>query len=434
MSRRLAFVVLLVAVLPRPAAAQVTTSPFSGLFGKTPERVGKEFTAVQFRSSLGGQFDDGLIYDETATDRLKGGYAGTGTASLAFARRTSRSQFLVRGGANYQENLTPRAYGATGLEVDGHAAASLTDRVSIDSTWFFTHSPFFQLLPAFLVGTTEWDQPPTMVANPFAARLLMNDSADGQIMITDRYTKRSSISVGVLKRAVQFPQSPDANFDMNGVEGKWRRQMTRDVGIHFNYRREDYRFRSGPTPRILYEYLDAGVDVSRLFSVTRRTTFGFSTQTGMTDEGDGRRFRLDGTVGLTKLFERTWRASLEAQRRTEVVPGLTQPLFSDMLRFTIDGMLGSRLQWQADAGGGRGRLGHDDDLNPFNIATATTRLDFAITRRLGTYVQYAFYQYNLPTTVDSVLLWTNYQRNTVIVGLDLWVPIYEQVRAPRGPQ
>jgi hypothetical protein len=105
-----------------------------------------------------------------------------------------------------------------------------------------------------------------------------------------------------------------------------------------------------------------------------------------------------------------------------------------MLRFTIDGMLASRVQWRADAGGGRGRLGHDNDNGPFSIATATTRLDVAITRRLGTYLQYSFYTYNLPTSTDSVLLWTNYRRNTAVVGFDLWIPIYEQVRAPRGPQ
>ena len=52
-------VILAAVLLAAPVAAGAQgglAGPFGGLFGRAPERTHKEFTAVEFRTAVGGQY------------------------------------------------------------------------------------------------------------------------------------------------------------------------------------------------------------------------------------------------------------------------------------------------------------------------------------------------------------------------------------------
>ncbi|HWI20383.1 MAG TPA: hypothetical protein VNT81_21660, partial [Vicinamibacterales bacterium] len=58
--RALTGALALAACLPAPASAQAPRNPFTELFGRTPQREGKEFTSVYLRSQIGLQWGQTL--------------------------------------------------------------------------------------------------------------------------------------------------------------------------------------------------------------------------------------------------------------------------------------------------------------------------------------------------------------------------------------
>lgn len=417
------------------AFAQTSQGPFGGLFGRTPERNGREFTAIEFRTSGGGQYDDGLFLDDQVdpADGTKGGYTSGFNAALGAAMQTTKTQLNTFANVGYQEYFAPRSFGATAFEGDLNLSRRLTSRVDLKTTGRFARQPFFQALPEYLNQSPDWMVP--VMGNRFAARLLLNDTAEGQLGFAYKPTKRTTFTAYGAGRQVRFLQEPINNFDMVGGQGGISHRLSRDLGFHVGYGRENYRTNQYNAPRYTHEYLDIGLDFDRDISIARRTTIGVATQTSVLREADGpRRYRLNGQAVITRWFQRTWHASLGAQRSTDFVPGLFKPLFSDVANASLGGMISKRSDWFVMGAGGVGRFGFDPAAPKFITATATSRLNIGITRRLGGYVQYSFYHYELPPNTAGVALLDRLSRHSVVVGFNVWVPIYQEARAPRGPQ
>ncbi|MDP2389406.1 MAG: hypothetical protein Q8N52_03680, partial [Acidobacteriota bacterium] len=102
--RRLALLLLVVCLSPVAAGAQGLAGPFGGLFGRTPERTNKEFTAIQFRSSVGSQYDDVLVDDGIpAALAPQDGASGGINAGLNFDRRSDRLRLNAYGTGTHQQ-------------------------------------------------------------------------------------------------------------------------------------------------------------------------------------------------------------------------------------------------------------------------------------------------------------------------------------------
>ena len=72
--------------------------------------------------------------------------------------------------------------------------------------------------------------------------------------------------------------------------------------------------------------------------------------------------------------------------------------------------------------------------DPFVIAQFSSRLNFALTQRLGVFAQYAVYYHTLPATQTHFAMFGNVSRQAVTVGLNTWVPIINRMRVPRDPE
>jgi hypothetical protein len=147
----------------------------------------------------------------------------------------------------------------------------------------------------------------------------------------------------------------------------------------------------------------------------------------------GRRYRLNGNVTFSKYFGKTGHLTASVSRNTEFLPGFLEPLMSDAAAGSISGMLSKRWDWYTNISAGRGRYGFD---SPDDFATAqlTSRMNFALTPRLGFYGQYAAYYYQLPPTPTSMILLGQVSRQALTFGFNTWVPIVNRVRAPRDPE
>jgi hypothetical protein len=433
------FVALAVCTLPSPARAQVATGPFARLFGAVPDRGGREWTGLDFRGSVGSEFSKFFSDSERADDlgaassRRMDSTAAVANGGLTFVRHRTASELAINGKAVYREYFNSASpYGATALNTAALYRADATTRVSFESTAAFDHQPFFYTLPQSLYATPDWlvDVPMT----PNAVFMQRNDSAYGKAGIEYRPTKRSSLTASVNGRRVVFEDAAQRDYTTLGFEGLFRHNLTRDLGVHFGYGREDYRVRRDDTD-FRREFLDVGVDYGRQISFARRTMFRFSTMTGMVREGEGpRKFRFEGFASLVKDFNRTWHAELTAQRRTEFLPGFVEPMFSDTATLMFGGMLAPRLQWAFAGGGGKGRLGIEGD-STFRTATAATRISVGLSRKIGTFVHYSYFYYDaLPGSRIVLEQLGTTSRHSVIAGINVWVPLYDRMKVPRDSE
>lgn len=429
--RRLALLLVVVVLAPVPAGAQGLAGPFGGLFGRTPERTNKEYTAIEFRSSVGSQYDDVLNDDSLPVALAQSGASAGLNAGLDFDRRSDRLRLNAYGTGTHQQYFQAPAFGATSIDLGSQVVSRVATRLSLEGAATYRRSPYYHLLPG---ASGDLPLPEVLVpANAYGARRLDNDTVEGIVGFSSPYTRRSTLSASVSRRVTRFANQPLNDFELWGAKATWTRKMTRDVAARIGYGREEIQ-QSVVGGRFIHEVFDVGVDLAREISLARRTAMNFTTQTSMIREGGGeRRYRLNGGIGLTRGFQRTWAVSVAATRNTEFLPGFLQPVFSDGLSGTISGMLADRAEWSAGFGASRGRVGFESPDDFVNY-TGNSRLSVAVTRHLGIYAQYNYYQYSLPPGSTSVVLLSQMSRQGVSVGLSAFVPIFTRERAPRDPR
>ncbi len=419
-------------LLPPAAFAQGNPGPFGGLFGRTPERTGNAFTAIEFRNSYAGQYDDAVLADDLIpVDEVpKSGATLGANAGLAFVRHTDRFRFSADGGATYQEFYRNPVFGATTYNGGVQARGLVTTRLQLDGQARYVRSPFFRLASA----NGLFGSPVVIPGDPFFVRMLTNESYQIGGRITNRYSRSSTLSFTASQRQIRFGGASANVHDVVSMEGRWRRQLSRSLGVHAAYGRERIHQTVLPEAEFTHEVFDIGVDFNRQFSFWRRTSFSITTQTSAVKRPiTGRRYRLNGNATLAKQFARTWRASAGVSRNTEFVAGFVEPLMSDAFTAMISGMVSRRTEWLANVSAGKGRFGFDGGERVLT-GQLSSRLNFAITRHIGVFGQYALYHFDHPSGAAAILLPSRVSRQAFTVGINTWVPILNRVRAPRDPE
>ena len=125
-------------IVPAAASAQPEQNPFASLFGRAPEREGREFTAVQFRSATGAQWAQTLESNFDESTMVPEGIAAGADASLDDVKNDRRSN--IRAAA-----AVLRSY-ADDLEIDrddlgawAPAIASMSDIAVEDALINYIH-------------------------------------------------------------------------------------------------------------------------------------------------------------------------------------------------------------------------------------------------------------------------------------------------------
>jgi hypothetical protein len=419
-------------LLPQAALAQGNPGPFGGLFGRTPERIGVEFTSVEFRTAVDGQYDDVVFAGETvpADDLPKSGYTAGVNAGLSFQRQSDRLMFRTQAGATYQEFYRAPVFGATTYNGLVAVSGRVTTRLRLEGQARAMRSPFYRLVPSFQVAGPAVAIP----GDPFIVRMLVNDSYDVTGGFVSNYAKHSSLSASVSQREMRFDGGRGNNFDAFMVQGHWKRQLNRSLALRAGYGRERILQSAFPDAEYVHEMIDLGVDFARQLSVAPRTSIGFATQTSVVKRPiTGRRYRLNGRVSLSKYFGRTGHATASASRNTEFLPLLLEPLNSDAVHASLGGMPSKRTEWQNNASFGLGRFGFEN-TERFLTTHFTSRLSFALTQKFGLYGQYTLYYFKLPPTQTGVPLLGQVSRQAFTVGISTWIPIVYKVRTPRDPE
>jgi hypothetical protein len=418
-------------LVPSVAAAQPPVNPFADLFGRAPQESGREYTAIQFRSTTGAQWGQTLEADFEQSDTVPEGLAASADANLVGEFIRDRVQAVAHGRYSYQEYRSSPAYGAPGFDVGGRVNFEATTRLSFEGTGQFVRSPFFQML---------WTDPqfyavPTLPADSAAVLLMGNDSAEASAGVTHQLSPRSSLSASAFARETRFDDVVGYDFTSRGARGLWKRSLTRSFGVRAGYSREEMRQQAGAgEERFTNELIDLGIDFSKSFTMGRRTTFAFSTETSMLKENAGpRQFRLNGNASLERRFLRTWVAQLAARRATEFVPGFRAPLFTERGSLAFAGYLAKRLLFQMQGEAARGEVGVGD-ARQFQSYIGSSTLTVAASRHIGVFAQYVYNHYQMPPDPLALVSVPRMSRQAVAIGVKTWVQLLDKKKVPRDPR
>lgn len=418
-------------LVPTVASAQ-PSNPFSDLFGRAPQASGKEYTAIQFRSTTGAQWGQTLQEDFQQTEVVPEGLAGSADANLLAEYIRSRVQAIAHGRYSYQEYRQQPAYGAPGFDTGGRVNFQATTRLSLQASGQFVRSPFFQMMwmePEFYV-------PPTTPIDTAAILLMGNDSLEASAGLAHQLTQRSSLSASAFTRQTRFDDVVGRDFSSRGARGMWKRSITRSLGVRAGYSREEMRQTSGAgaEERFTNELLDIGIDFSKGFTMGRRANFSFATETSMLKENDGpRQFRLNGNAMFSRHFLRTWITQLSVRRATEFVPGFRAPLYTERGGASLAGYLAKRLLFQAQAEVARGEVGVGD-ARQFRSYVASSTLTIAATRHIGVFTQYVYNQYQMPPDPIALVAAPRLSRQAVAIGVKTWVQLLDKKKVPIDPR
>jgi hypothetical protein len=413
----------LAVMIPAAASAQPQQNPFAELFGRAPDRGGREFTAVQFRTLGGAQLVQTLETNFEEASALPEGPAAGGEASLDIDVVRTRIQGGIFSRYSYQEFLDEPSFGAPTFDGGVRMNIDATTRLSFQAGGRFAQSPYFRL---------QWLSPgigglQMLPADAAAIQLMQNQSVEGTAGVTSRYTRRSTLSAQVFTRETRFDNQPQHDFSARGFRGQWRRQMSRDLAVRAGYGREELfpRINGVRTPYVK-ELIDIGVDYAKSLEIARRTNFSFSTETTVLQENGGpRRLRLNGSINLERYFKRTWDAQLNVRRDTEFLPGFQAPVFTERARLSLNGNLATRLILNLSADGGQGEVAFYDSRK-FISYSGGARLTLAMTRHLGVFTQYFYYQFQNPPEATPLSIAPRMARQAFSIGVQAWVPLLDR--------
>ena len=428
MIHRLCVAVLL--LLPSTALAQGNPGPFGGLFGREPERTGRERTIFEIRTSGAAQSDDRVLDSDVPVElRDRSGQIYGVRAGAMYAHNSDRLQASARTLGTYNE-FASQHVGFTSVDSVGTLSARVATRLGIDATLMHSYAPYFNFL-SYPVYGPEVNGIIPVTAQPYAT-LLESNSLEGTAGFTSYYSKHSTIGMRFSRRDTRFSDSPDNNFEMHGFNGFWTRQLNKSMGVRLEYGRDTAQLNQFTDP-IVRETINLALDGA--LPLGRRTQLTLDMRNLLLkDRNSHRQYQLNGGVTLTKGFVRTWAFSAHAHRVTDFQPGFVAPLSSYVAGLRLSGMFSTRVELSTYADAGKGQVGLEPGSPMFTTARAAEQISVAISRRFAIFASHSFEYYEAPPQVSVIAPILHYARNSFTAGITTWIPVYTRERNPSDPR
>jgi len=424
----LAAAMLLVAV--SPAAAQRAAGPYSGLLGATAETPTRQ--TLEVRATLYGALDDILSSTDASAlndQFLQSGFAGGASGVLIHTRRSPRLQW------NSSASTSARLYGkgsdATAATFSGSTGidSQLSRRLRLVASGGFTYSPYYGFSP----NLDDRFVPAGAISGGYgvATTAQRNTTTDADVRLDARLSRRDTLDVGVNARKYAFLDQSENSITSYGGHGTFRHTLTRSLGLHAGFTRQQGLYRFTDAPDVTNDTIDIGADFGDTLSFSRRTALSFSSSTSAVHWRGDTHYRLDGDAALTRAFSRSGSMALHYARGTQFEPGFREPLLNDTVTGSISNQLGLRIIWSANLGYTRGTIGFESGPGThYNTTSAGGRLTRGFTSHFGVYSDYSYYRYDVPPGATVFTSLPKFSRQSVSIGLTAWVPLISDRRAP----
>jgi hypothetical protein len=425
---------------PDPALAQRENGPFAGMFTSQATRETTQW--LDFHGAFGASYDQNLVDDPTGTigalrdSRLwESGSSVGASATLAFLRRTEKTEASMNASGSARKYSVSSDIGAA-ADLNGALSRKLAGKLFADVKVNGHYSPFLSFAP-FSGG--EFIDPAISPTTDFGFAAVSDPNAYGDvdIALVSRFTRRSEFVIGGSARQWWFIDDPARNISGYGGRVSLRHNITRPLAVHLGYGREnvDYRFEDGTT--IPNDTIDAGFDYGDDLTIARRTSLTFTTSTSAIRFREETHYRLNGSLGLSRGFNRTWTIATHYDRSSEFLPTYGEPVLSDSLTANVGGMFRPRVRWSAAAGYTRATVGFDSFDDPSELIgwfSSSTTLGVSITRYWAISGQYRYYRYSAPIEGALLDFEPHLSRQVVTVALNVWLPISNVTRSTSDPR
>ena len=435
MTGRVLLVLVLMTGVPVVVGAQVLEPPQRE---RAPRSESTSWRRVTVLATTLGSYDDNLTADQVALNpdvTSQSGYTGYADGTLKLEQGKGSRVFDVsgRGYVNSFRNvgLTPK-YGADAIVHYGTGTRHRFDlRQGIRNEPFYNIGGFSALRPAVdFVALPE--------ENPLHASTSRRSwAAASRVDFTSQWSPRNALG---LSYSFDTRDYLDQNGDSRaGVgSGFYTRNLGRRSKLRVSYAHADSRLLEplGWMP-LQTHTADAGLDLERAFSPTRRlvVSFGGGAIRAFTRE---RLTRESVTVWLPAGFgslrtdwARTWSMSADYRRTVGAIQGISGDAFTtDAGLVRVGGFIARPLELTLSAGYAQGQA----SIGPpgsYDTYTSTAQLRLVLSTKWSALVSYDHYQYDV-RNIALILgqLPTDVQRNAVRVGLAMDLPIVSSRQRP----
>jgi hypothetical protein len=370
------------------------------------------------------------------TGRQAGGFLTDASGAVAYTRRGRRVQFAadVQSSLRYLAEL--QEVKPVNQAANVSLAFTLPKRSSIVLRQGASYTPTYLsgLFPGgagLEPGATPLAVPPDYVVQDFSSY----SSVTGAVF-TYGMTRKGTLSVGGDYRDTRFVRAVNGRREItNGaMRAQFARNVSRntDMTVTYRFTRGDFGYGAGTSTE---HGIDWGLRNTHRLSPTRRASFDFSVGSSAVDVPTAaiavpgepatadRLYRVSGDAGFMYQFVRTWQARADARRGFEFIPELSAPVYTNGFTAVVDGMLTDRLALNSSAGYSDGKSALNNS-SAYKTYQGAARLKWALTRNWALYGEYQYYFYDLRGTLQLLPgVPPGLKRNSVRVGMTLWVPV-----------
>ena len=434
MKPRRAHVYLLTSVLALPALASAQerpSRPFRGLFGgglgDTEQVLTVSFGAVGGRDVVSTDAPEGtLVSGVPVGSSTFGSWNGQATYGVSRARfgLTASATAYSRYSADESEPIA-RSASATGrwlvLKHTTLSAGAQTVHQPLSVLSFFPGLPVGGVDRSTLASYTLGNVPNIYVSD------------QGQIGLAQQITRRSTMSVGYSYQRANFAQVAGARDVQTGAID-FSHQLTRSLTLRAGYQESSSSYgvdeTTGDTLWFQNRTINAGVDYSGSLTLSRRTTLAVSTGSALISDRVTRRFRLTGNAILRREIGRSWDLNLSYDRQAGFIQTLREPVFTDSLTSSLNGLLARRVSVYSSFGLAGGSVGFRSSMNGYKAYHGGAGVSMATSRYLSFRVSYSYYRFEADNPQLLPLGLGLLSRHGIVAGVDVFTPII--ARARRG--
>ena len=432
---------LLLCLVAPPAWAQTTPPggiappsrperPYRGLFGGG---VGNTSQSLTLDGKVGGGFvenpyaDQGLTAPPVGDPSTGGGASGVGSASLEYSM--NRTKWGAH--ASYMSMIDYYAQVEQNNLVARHVATGTVFLMPSAST----RIAFIQNFKNF---------PELSYSDLFDPELGPSIPIGQDLGITlERYV-RYGTAVELTQRLSNRAQiNADAGY-AHGKVGDGREwvivngsatfsyYIAKGIGLNAGYHEGGQRdVVAGATrPPERQPRINAGVDLNRALSFSRRTTLSFSTGVaGVQNRALGETtYHLVGGTHLKREFGQTWVGGIGFNRSVRHIEPIGEALLTDTASMSFQGSFTRQLQFQAYGGYSQGRVGASGDK--FKTQVGGVQLSMAISKQLALGADYSYYRYSTGLADLPLVAVGQMSTQSVRTYLQIWVPLMSRTKRP----
>lgn len=418
--------VVMIAAIPAFASAQTASS---GSAGSASDSNQTRKDRVGFSVDLGAGYDD-VSGQGSTTSPTPGGYYSLTSADLHFfSGGTTQFGLSAYASGRYYGDVSQFQAGTTSITAVLLAPLGRRTRWHASESVSYLPSYFYSLFPAAVPGVRA-DAISTLP--DYGADKTQSYSSQTWLGIARNVSRESVLSVDGALNLTRYASSTIASSHVHSGDGSvtFKHFVRRNTSLTMGYHATAGNTASLTAGTVLQQAIQAGVEVDKPLSATRRARFHLSVGPsmvnlpGMTVPSSAalslnsrRDFGASGTGGAAYQLNRTWEVSAEVTRGLEFVPGALQGVLATSSTALISGRFSRRTEFRASAqySGGSSAAGTS---SKYRTTGADASIRRSVTRDCELFAEYQFYYYDLGTA--AVLLpgvASRLQRNSVHAGV-----------------